>query len=55
MNRYLYKIITEDGYHIEHRFEQAKRYFDQHGVKMYAYTKNLKPTYILMYWKKDGQ
>lgn len=49
---YLYKVILEDGYYVDYKYERAKKLFDREGIRMYAYTKNLFPTTILMYWKR---
>ena len=54
MNRFLFKIITEDGFHIECRYDRAMKYYEKYGIKMYAYTKNLFPTTILMHWKRPS-
>lgn len=48
---YLYKVIKEDGCYISDKHDQAKRIFDQDGIRMYAYTKTLRPRTILLYWK----
>ncbi|MBR2653982.1 MAG: hypothetical protein IKD59_05435 [Lachnospiraceae bacterium] len=50
--RFLYKIVTADGSIVQDKYERAKQLFDKNGIRMYAYSKNLKPTYILMFWKK---
>lgn len=48
---YLYKVIKEDGCYISDKHDKAKRIFDQDGIRMYAYTKTLRPRTILLYWK----
>lgn len=54
MAEYLYKVIVPDstfGDRHFYRYEEAMKCFEREGTKIYAYTKDLKPIYILLRWK----
>lgn len=47
-----YKVTFKNGtFWKTYRIEEAKERFINDGVRLYAYTKNLFPTTILIAWK----
>ena len=52
MRQYLYKVILDDGRPYRHYdYDAAVEMFEREGIKLYAYTKNLKPHTVLLKWK----
>lgn len=56
LNNYLYKIVDNDGKKVNSdcRFNRIWRDWmnnDKKGIKLYAYTKDLKPSCFLLAWK----
>lgn len=52
---YLYKIVRADGTTFtDYKFERILKKYeeDDRCVKLYAYTKRIKPTYILLFSKE---
>lgn len=52
---YLYKIVRADGTtYADYKFDRILKKFeeDDRSVKLYAYTKRIKPTYILLFSKE---
>jgi len=50
MRDLLYYVVTKTEKHYFYRIEDAKKYFQLNGGKLYAYTKDLFPTKALLYW-----
>lgn len=53
--QFLYKVVRKDGTsYVDCKFERALKKYeeDDRCIKMYAYTKRLKPTYILLFSKE---
>lgn len=47
-----YKVIFEDGTNWKtYRIKEAKERFIESGTRLYAYTKKLFPTTVLIAWK----
>lgn len=52
---FLYKIVRADGTtYTDYKFDRILKKYeeDDRSVKLYAYTKRIKPTYILLFSKE---
>ena len=54
---FLYKIVRQDGTtYADYKYERILKKFeeDDRSVRLYAFTKRLKPTYIILFDKRSS-